>query len=100
MLDVLLLGSLLHRPMTGYQIKKKLASTYGFNVSFGTLFPRLDSLQKSELISCEVLNGGRKKIFAPTTIGAEIFQENLEDMKRLMDKLTSALNSNTAEQWY
>lgn len=100
MLDLLLLGSLHVHPMSGYELKKKVASTYGVNVSFGTLFPRLASLQKSRLISCKVLNEGRKKIFAPTNIGTEIFQENLEDLKRVMDNLNGSLNSKLAGQKY
>lgn len=46
MYELFILGQLMDRPMTGYQLRKALSSTVGpeLTISFGALYPLLDKL--------------------------------------------------------
>jgi DNA-binding PadR family transcriptional regulator len=51
LVDVEILYLLNFGPKSGYQLKKNLASSFHLNLSYGTLYPHLHSLDKAELIS-------------------------------------------------
>jgi DNA-binding PadR family transcriptional regulator len=51
LVDVEILYLLNFGPKSGYQLKKNLASLFHLNLSYGTLYPHLHSLDKAQLIS-------------------------------------------------
>jgi DNA-binding PadR family transcriptional regulator len=51
LVDVEILYLLNFGPKSGYQLKKNLSSLFHLNLSYGTLYPHLHSLDKAQLIS-------------------------------------------------
>lgn len=49
-LDLVILSLLDPVPMTGYVLKKMLSTQYGLSISYGTLYPRLKSLEREGIL--------------------------------------------------
>jgi DNA-binding PadR family transcriptional regulator len=69
-----LLGLLSHTPMTGYDIKKSVATrmSYFWDLSYGQIYPTLKQLEKSKLITKQIKNnpnGPTRKIYTITQAG-------------------------------
>ncbi|WP_042347684.1 PadR family transcriptional regulator [Bacillus massiliigorillae] len=78
------LGTLLKRPMSGYDIKLVFEDvfSYFFDGSFGMIYPTLRQLEKEELISKEVvIQEGKpnKNVYSITEKGREEFNKYLEE---------------------
>jgi len=77
MLDYIILGFLMGREMSGYDIKQYMSiSTSNFiDASFGSIYPALKKLEeKGKIISNEIIDNGKyKKIYKITDIGTEFF---------------------------
>lgn len=66
MLESIVLGMVLDKDLTGYDIKKIIKNGIGvfYKESFGSLYPALKRLtQKGFLTTCEKPQGSRQKIF-------------------------------------
>ncbi len=78
MLDMGVLGLLRESPMHGYELKQRLVDLGFWRISFGSVYPALRRLERSEFI--EVTPGsGRRKEYRITAEGKEHFQQILED---------------------
>jgi len=79
MMENIILGFLMYRPLTMYELKKAMeASTEHFmSASFGSLHPTLNRLEERELVSStqRTDNGRAKRIFAITKAGRAAFLE-------------------------
>ncbi len=81
--------SLLHtKPLTGYELRKSIKASFNHEISFGTLYPNLASLERLGLIQGRWVSLGenqlrRKRIFTLTDAGKNFLTENLEKLNRL-----------------
>ncbi len=74
-----LLGLLSHNPMTGYDIKKAVATrmSYFWDLSYGQIYPTLKHLEKNKLITKQVKNnpnGPTRKVYTITEAGIKELQ--------------------------
>ena len=74
-----LLGLLSHNPMTGYDIKKSVATrmSYFWDLSYGQIYPTLKQLEKNKLITKQVKNnpnGPTRKVYTITDAGIKDLQ--------------------------
>ena len=74
-----LLGLLSHTPMTGYDVKKSVATrmSYFWDLSFGQIYPTLKELEKTGQITRKVENnehGPTRKIYTITEQGIKELQ--------------------------
>lgn len=78
MTEYIILGFLMERKMTGYDIKLHMgmSTSYFADASFGSIYPSLKRLVQKELIVSEevVENGKLKKIYALNDQGREEFK--------------------------
>ncbi|MEK4508462.1 PadR family transcriptional regulator [Paenibacillus anaericanus] len=76
MLENVILGLLLEQPMSGYDIKKTIDSSFGFflKASYGSLYPALKRLTEKSYVSVmETENSKNKKIYTLLPSGKETF---------------------------
>jgi DNA-binding PadR family transcriptional regulator len=82
MVNYLVLGLLMYRPLTMYDIKKamKKATDHFYSASFGSLHPALKKLNEKGLVTFEqTLEQGRgKKTYTITNLGKKEFLEWLQ----------------------
>jgi len=83
MLEYIVLGMLLNKPVTGYEIKKGIEDGVGYfyKASFGSLYPLLDRLTKKGYLSMvEKTEGKRaKKYYEILPAGEKVFFEWLSE---------------------
>jgi DNA-binding PadR family transcriptional regulator len=85
--------SLLHmKPLTGYELRKNIKSSFNHEISFGTLYPNLASLERLGLIQGRWVSLGenqlrRKRIFTLTDSGIGHLTENLEKLHKLTESM-------------
>jgi len=81
--------SLLHlKPLTGYELRKNIKASFNHEISFGTLYPNLASLERLGLIQGRWVSLGenqlrRKRIFTLTDLGKAYLTENLDKLGKL-----------------
>lgn len=79
MVDYLVLGLLMYRPLTMYDIKKAMekSTDHFYSASFGSLHPALKKLTEKGLVTFQqTLESGRgKKTYTITDLGKETFLE-------------------------
>jgi DNA-binding PadR family transcriptional regulator len=85
--------SLLHtKPLTGYELRKSIKASFNHEISFGTLYPNLASLERLGLIQGKWVSLGenqlrRKRIFTLTDSGKGFLTENLDKLHRLTESM-------------
>jgi len=85
--------SLLHtKPLTGYELRKNIKASFNHEISFGTLYPNLASLERLGLIQGRWVSLGenqlrRKRIFTLTDSGIGFLTENLEKLHKLTESM-------------
>jgi DNA-binding PadR family transcriptional regulator len=82
-LELAVLGLLKESPMSGYELKKRLAVTHGafWRVSFGSLYPCLKRLLAEGALEVEESSQAtsrKKHVYRLTEHGGRLFQEMLE----------------------
>jgi DNA-binding PadR family transcriptional regulator len=78
MLDMAILGLLREGPMHGYELRQRLVDLGFWRISFGSVYPALRRLSRSQWL--EITPGaGRRKEYSITAEGKEHFQQILED---------------------
>ncbi|MDA4112153.1 MAG: PadR family transcriptional regulator [Thaumarchaeota archaeon] len=81
--------SLLHlKPLTGYELRKNIKASFNHEISFGTLYPNLASLERLGLIQGRWVSLGenqlrRKRIFTLTDMGKAYLSDNLDKLNKL-----------------
>jgi DNA-binding PadR family transcriptional regulator len=88
LLDLEILYLLNPEPKSGYQLKKYLLNTFRINISYGTLYPHLHSLEKSKLIlgtwnSQDVNEPLKKKIYSLTNLGADRLRSGVQGLGKI-----------------
>ena len=78
-MEKILLGMLMGRPFTGYDIRKKmeLSTKFFFSSSQGSINPAFKRLEKNEFVTVEenISNGRLRKLYTITDSGREYFKE-------------------------
>lgn len=96
-LEGLILAVLSQRPLHGYGIALELRERSGrmLDVPEGTLYPVLHKLEKESLIRSrwEVVNGRRRRVYAPSARGGRAVRERFESWKRLSRAIDSVFVS-------
>ena len=79
MFDKIVLGFLMEKDMTGYEIKKTMenSTNFFFNTSYGNIYPTLKKLEDAGSLESreEVRNGKLNKLYSITEKGKKIFME-------------------------
>ena len=85
--------SLLHtKPLTGYELRKSIKASFNHEISFGTLYPNLASLERLGLIQGKWVSLGenqlrRKRIFTLTDSGKVFLTDNLDKLQKLTESM-------------
>jgi len=83
--DLQVLCLLQMKAMSGYELKKNLSGTFGYEISFGTLYPHLRALESAKLIFGKwVSKKPRKRIYSLTDRGREALRSNALRLSRLL----------------
>jgi DNA-binding PadR family transcriptional regulator len=77
-----LLGFLMHKSMTGYDLKKAFSISFSFfsGLSYGSIYPALKKMENRGLISkkTEIQDGApNRKVYSVTEAGKEVFLKSL-----------------------
>jgi DNA-binding PadR family transcriptional regulator len=93
LLDILLLSRLWAKPMGGYELRKELLKEFGVKVSFGTLYPHLKNLEKSECIFEQPADPirSRKKAYRLTKLGENSLKYNALAIMKIANTLRPIL---------
>jgi DNA-binding PadR family transcriptional regulator len=88
LLDLEILFLLSPEPKSGYQLKKHLLNSFHINISYGTLYPHLHSLEKAKLIygiwnSQDANEPLKKKTYSLTTLGAEKLRAGVQSLGKI-----------------
>lgn len=91
-LDLVILSLLDSSPMTGYVLKKRLVWQYRLKASFGTLYPRLKTLQKEGILKDSEIFGkfasrSSGTNYQLTPLGRKILDQNLRRFDGLLQKI-------------
>ena len=78
----MLLGFLMSRSMTGYELKKKFSISFSFfsGLSYGSIYPALKKMEQEGWLTLEVeIQDGspNRKVYTITDEGRKVFLENL-----------------------
>lgn len=89
MLEYIILGFLMERPASGYDLKQYMSETtsYFFDASYGSIYPALKRLEDKGCIhSAGQINGGKfKKLYSITEQGRECFLKWLKQPVRFAE---------------
>jgi PadR family transcriptional regulator PadR len=96
-LEGLILAILDRGPRHGYAIASELRERSGgmLEVPEGTLYPALHKLEKEGLIRSrwEVVNGRRRRVYAPSVRGGRVVAERFKSWQRLSRAIDSVFVS-------
>jgi len=92
LVDLAMLSLLESVPMTGYALRKMLVSQFGLKTSYGTLYPRLKSLEKSGIIKYSdntgLLSARKSGInYELTRNGKQVFAFNLRLFQEFLKRI-------------
>lgn len=77
MLEYIILGMLMHKEMSGYDLKQWMAecTSYFFDASFGSIYPALKRMDQKAYIICResVEDGKFKKLYSISDLGKDYF---------------------------
>lgn len=78
-MDCVILGLLNHESLTGYEIKKRMDTTFKFfwSASYGSIYPTLNSLVNDGMVTkLETTDNGRNKVvYTITDVGKEYLKK-------------------------
>ncbi len=88
LLDLEILYLLTFGAKSGYELKKNLLSSFSLNLSYGTLYPHLHSLEKDELIhgNWEFQEDNaplKKRVYTLTTTGSEKLARSMGSLSKI-----------------
>ena len=88
--DMLILSMISKRPMSGYDLIKKIFTETSVLLSQGTVYPALYSMAEEGILQAEYSKSDmRSKKYSLTPIGEEIAQKNIEEFVKAMDHAAS-----------
>ncbi len=89
-LDMQVLCLLQMQQMSGYELRKNIERTFGYEISFGTLYPHLRTLENSRLIAGKWMpRKPRKRMYGLTERGKEVLRTNAHNLSRLIQLILS-----------
>jgi len=89
---------LLHaQPMSGYELRKKMLNSFKFNMSYGTLYPHLRTLESSKLITgrwrrSELNKTNKKRTYTLTSKGKNILRTNIDNLSTMVSRMHQMLS--------
>ncbi|MDG6998652.1 MAG: PadR family transcriptional regulator [Nitrososphaerota archaeon] len=88
LVDLEILYLLTFSPRSGYELKKQLLSCFKINVSYGTLYPHLHSLEKTGYVNGKQHQKYesaplKKRIYSLTSAGKEILRGSIENLTKI-----------------
>ena len=88
LMDVEILYLLTFSPKSGYELRKLLSSWFKINISYGTLYPHLHSLEKSGLVTGAWQQKFdeaplKKRMYSLTSLGQASLRGNIESMSKI-----------------
>jgi DNA-binding PadR family transcriptional regulator len=88
LVDIEILYLLTFSPKSGYELRKKLLSWFKINISYGTLYPHLHSLEKMGLIVGTWQQKFdeaplKKRMYSLTPAGQKILRSNVESLSKI-----------------
>lgn len=88
LLDLEILYLLTFGAKSGYELKKSLLNSFGLNLSYGTLYPHLHSLEKDEVIhgnwEFQADNAPlKKRVYTLTTSGSEKLARSMGSLSKI-----------------
>jgi DNA-binding PadR family transcriptional regulator len=96
-LIVLEIISLLNNPMSSYELYNELRTKFGLKTSYGTLYPWLRQLERSGILSSELVvrkdrlaSQQRKRVYSLTELGKVEFQKSLGALTLIMKRIQEA----------
>ena len=109
LVDLEILYLLTFSPKSGYELKKQLMSCFKVNVSYGTLYPHLHSLEKTGYVNGKQHQKYdtaplKKRIYSLTSSGKEVLRGSIENLTKIaltmqfmMTKVNLSSNFNSAK---
>jgi DNA-binding PadR family transcriptional regulator len=93
-----ILSLLVTKGLTGYELKKNIKASFNREISFGTLYPDLVSMEHAGLIRGEWTSIGKnqlrkKRIFTLTETGKSFLSENLAKLNNITVAMESMVPS-------
>ena len=88
LVDIEILYLLTFSPKSGYELRKQLLNWFKINVSYGTLYPHLHSLERTGFISGkwhQKFDSAplRKRIYSLTQAGREVLRGSIESLTKI-----------------
>jgi DNA-binding PadR family transcriptional regulator len=88
LVDIEILYLLTFSPKSGYELRKKLLGWFKINISYGTLYPHLHSLEKMGLIVGTWQQKFdeaplKKRMYSLTPAGQKILRSNVENLSKI-----------------
>ncbi|HYB04826.1 MAG TPA: PadR family transcriptional regulator [Nitrososphaerales archaeon] len=88
LVDIEILYLLTFTPKSGYELRKKLLSWFKINISYGTLYPHLHSLEKMGLILGTWQQKFdeaplKKRMYSLTPMGQKTLRSNIESLSKI-----------------
>ena len=88
LVDIEILYLLTFSPKSGYELRKQLLNWFKINVSYGTLYPHLHSLERTGFISGkwhQKFDSAplRKRIYSLTQAGRDVLQGSIESLTKI-----------------
>jgi DNA-binding PadR family transcriptional regulator len=103
-LIVLEIMYLLLNPRSGYDLHKQLRLTFGFDASYGSLYPWLRALERGELVTSQwvkredrLITPQMKRVYCLTEKGKEELRKSLQELTFLAATMTKSLPPETKE---
>lgn len=88
LVDLEILYLLTFSPKSGYELRKQLLSCFKINVSYGTLYPHLHSLEKTGYVNGKQHQKYesaplKKRIYSLTSTGKEVLRGSIENLTKI-----------------
>jgi DNA-binding PadR family transcriptional regulator len=103
-LIVLEIMFLLNRSLSSYELYNELRSKFGVRTSYGTIYPWLRQLERSEIVSSELvvrkdrlLSQQKKRLYRLTNLGRAEFEKSVDSLDLIMSLLQEAFPQRNTE---
>lgn len=103
LVDIEILYLLNFGAKSGYELRKSLSKSFGIKVSYGTLYPHLHALERSQLIAgtwssstkeeAPARSSLKKRVYDLTSHGAMVLKESIEKLGRISMTMQLLLNN-------
>ena len=97
LVDVEILYLLNFGPKSGYELRKQLSRAFNIRISYGTLYPHLHALERSELISGtwsqkEESAPVKKRVYELTQNGSSLLRQSVQNLSIIANTMQMMMN--------